>query len=126
MRVELSPFVESDLEAVADYIAQDSPARAVDFVRQIREKVTAIGNNPLIDQLRPKIGEDARMAMVGRYVVLFRVAAQTVRIERVAYGRPRPSRCLQWSRPAVSLARGRRPARRPALSGPIPAVAGCD
>ena len=37
MRVELSSFIESDLEAIADYIAQDNPMRAVSFIREIRE-----------------------------------------------------------------------------------------
>lgn len=86
MRVVLSAVAESDLEAIADYVAQDSPARAVDFVRKIREKFAAIGSNPLIYRLRPEIGEDARVALVGRYVILFRVTRHLVRIERVVYG----------------------------------------
>jgi plasmid stabilization system protein ParE len=32
----LSSFSESDLEAIADYIAQDNPARAVSFIEEIR------------------------------------------------------------------------------------------
>jgi plasmid stabilization system protein ParE len=36
--------------------------------------------------LRPEIGEGARMAMVGRYVILFRTIGEAVRIERVVYG----------------------------------------
>jgi toxin ParE1/3/4 len=39
MRVELSSFIESDLEAIADYIAQDNPIRAVSFIREIREEL---------------------------------------------------------------------------------------
>jgi plasmid stabilization system protein ParE len=86
MRVELSAFVQSDLEEIADYIAQDSPARALGFIRNIREKFAAIGKNPLIYRLRPEIGKDARMALVGRYVILFRIEDHVVRIERVVYG----------------------------------------
>jgi toxin ParE1/3/4 len=46
----------------------------------------AIEQNPLLYQLRPEIGEGARMATVGRYVILFRVTGKAVRIERVVYG----------------------------------------
>ena len=86
MRLEFSRFVEGDLEAIGDYIAQDNPKRAVSFIREMRERIRAVGENPLIYRVRPEIGRDARMAVVGRYVILFRVAGEIVRIERVVYG----------------------------------------
>jgi plasmid stabilization system protein ParE len=86
MLVELSSFIESDLEAVADYIAQDNPIRAVSFIREIREELRLVGQNPLLYQLRPEIGEDARLAVVGRYVILFHIVDEVVRIERVIFG----------------------------------------
>jgi len=33
MRLELSVYVEGDLDNIADYIAQDNPGRAVTFIR---------------------------------------------------------------------------------------------
>jgi plasmid stabilization system protein ParE len=86
MRTELSRFIETDLEAIADYIAQDNPARAVTFIRGIRKKIRLVGRKPLLYQLRPEIGQDARLAVVDRYVILFRIVGQIVRIERVVYG----------------------------------------
>jgi len=86
MRVEFSSFVEGDLDAIADYIAQDNPTRAVSFLREIGAQIHRVGQNPLLYQLRPEIGEGARMAIVGRYVILFRVIGEAVRIERVVYG----------------------------------------
>jgi plasmid stabilization system protein ParE len=86
MRVELSPNVEGDLEEIADWIAQDNPRRAVTFIREIREAFRRIGEGPLHYQLRPDIGEDARVAIVGRYVILFWVGDEMVRIERVVFG----------------------------------------
>ena len=94
MRLELSRFVEGDLEAIADFIAEDNLERAVSFIRQIRQQIIEIGKHPLLHQLRPEIGEGARLAVLGHYVVLFRViaatarpfVARTVRIERVVYG----------------------------------------
>ena len=86
MFVELSSFIESDLEAIADYIAQDNPMRAVSFIREIREELRLVGQNPLLYQLRPEIGEDTRLAVVGRYVILFHIVGEVVRIERVIFG----------------------------------------
>jgi toxin ParE1/3/4 len=85
MRVEFSRFVEGDLGAIADYIAQDNPTRAQSFIREIGAQIRAVGRNPLRYQLRPEIGEGARMAIVERYVILFRVIRKTARIERVVY-----------------------------------------
>ena len=86
MRIELSRYVEGDLEEIAEWIAEDNPRRAVSFIREIRDAIRKIGEGPLLYQLRPEIGEDARMAAVGRYVILFWVGDETVRIERVVFG----------------------------------------
>jgi toxin ParE1/3/4 len=60
--------------------------RPVSFLREIGTQILAVGQNPLLYQLRPEIGEGARMAIVGRYVILFRTMGEVVRIERVVYG----------------------------------------
>lgn len=86
MRLELSSYIEHDLEAIADWIAQDNPRRAVSFVREIRDELRMIAEAPQHHQLRPEIGVDARLAVVGRYVILFRITGEVVRIERVVFG----------------------------------------
>lgn len=42
MRLELSRYVEDDLDAIADFIAQDNPSRAVTFIQDIRKKFADI------------------------------------------------------------------------------------
>ena len=86
MRLEFSRFIEDDLDDIAAYIAQDNPSRAVTFIQNIGTKFQHIQRNPLLYQLRTDIGETARLATVGSYVILFRVIGETVRVERVAYG----------------------------------------
>ena len=86
MRVDHSLEVERDLEEIADYIAADNPRRAVSFIREIRAEIDRIGQGPMLYQLRPDIGPDARLAVVGRYVVLFWIDDEIVRIERVVQG----------------------------------------
>lgn len=38
MRLELSRFIEPDLDEIAAYIAKDNPRRALTFIREIRGK----------------------------------------------------------------------------------------
>jgi toxin ParE1/3/4 len=86
MRLEVSSFIEQDLDNIAAYIAEDNPCRAVTFIQDIRAKFREIQRNPLIYQRRSDIGDEARMATVGSYAILFRIVGEVIRIERVAYG----------------------------------------
>jgi plasmid stabilization system protein ParE len=86
MRVTFSRFVETDLKAIADFIALDNPTRALTFIHEIRDEIQRIGRNPRVYRPRPEIGKDARLAVTGHYVILFRITAKAVRIERVVYG----------------------------------------
>lgn len=86
MRLEFSPYVEGDLDAIAGYIALDSPKHAAAFLQEIRAELRVIAQKPLLYRLRPEIGKEARIAVVGRHVILFRVMEQTVSVERIVYG----------------------------------------
>ena len=86
MRLRLSPFVPGDLEEIATYIAQDSPRHALRVIRLLRAKMLEIAKDPLLYRLRPELGVDARLAVVGSYVILFRIRDHTVRVERVVHG----------------------------------------
>jgi toxin ParE1/3/4 len=85
VRIEVSSFVEADLDAIASSIAQDNPRRALSFLRQMREEILGLGRNPLRFQVRTELEGDARMARVGRYGILFRIHYDAVRVERVVY-----------------------------------------
>lgn len=86
MRLKFSPFVKHDLVEITEYIAQDSPRHAANWIRVLRSRFTEIAKQPLLYRLRPELGVDARLAVVGHYVVLFRIRQDTVRIERVIHG----------------------------------------
>ncbi len=82
MQLELSRYVEGNLDDIADFIAHDNPVRAVTFIRDIRTKLSDIRLNPMIYQPRPDIGCEARMATVGNNAIV----GEVVRNERVIYG----------------------------------------
>ena len=56
------------------------------FVRELRVKIGTIARDPLLFQLRPDIGDEARLATMGSYAIMFRVVGETVRVERVVFG----------------------------------------
>ena len=86
MRLELSHLIESDLEAIGEYIARHNPTRAATFVEQLIGEIQRVAHQPMSFRLRPDIGPEARMSVYGRYVILFRVMQDVVRIERVLHG----------------------------------------
>jgi plasmid stabilization system protein ParE len=86
MRLRLSPLVPADLEEIADFIAQDSPRHALRVLRLLRARMKEIAKQPELYRLRPELGPDARLAVVGQYVILFRIRPNAVRIERVVHG----------------------------------------
>jgi toxin ParE1/3/4 len=86
MRVWLTPLAEADLEEIGDRIAQRNPARAVTYVRELREHCLRIGAFPNAGPLRPQWGEGVRIAVHGRYVIVYRVRDEGVQILRVVHG----------------------------------------
>ncbi|WP_295580561.1 type II toxin-antitoxin system RelE/ParE family toxin [uncultured Lamprocystis sp.] len=86
MRVELSAYVEPDLDEIAAYIAADHPARAVSFIDEIAERFKRIGENPRLYQVRPDIRPDMRLAVHGKYLIMFWILVDSVSIERVVHG----------------------------------------
>jgi plasmid stabilization system protein ParE len=86
MRVVVSDLAERDLEEIGDHIAADNPDRAVSFVRELRRRCMALGDTPMADPLREEFGRGVRLLVHRRYLVLYRVSAGVVSIERVRHG----------------------------------------
>lgn len=86
MLLQFSPAAEDDLEAIADYIAQDSPANAVRFIDELRLQCQRLAKAPMAYVARPELAEGLRSCSHGRYVIFFRPQAAVVRIERILHG----------------------------------------
>lgn len=86
MLLRFSAYVPGDLEEIAGYIAQDSPRQAVRLLRELQARMKEIAKQPSLYRLRPELGKDARLAILGQYVILFRIRSNAVRIERVVHG----------------------------------------
>lgn len=86
MKLSISPRATRDLEAIGDYIAQYNPTRAVSFIREIRQQYRRIARLPGAFAARDDLAAGIRMSVHGKYLILFRVVENTVRVERVIHG----------------------------------------
>ncbi|HEY8696833.1 MAG TPA: type II toxin-antitoxin system RelE/ParE family toxin [Rhizomicrobium sp.] len=84
--VVLTREAESDLEDIADHIAVDSPSRAKSFVTELRRKAENIGYMPHAHPPRPNLGKNVRIAVHGRYVIIFRDLPRQVVVLRIVHG----------------------------------------
>jgi toxin ParE1/3/4 len=86
-RLLLSPRAAADLEEIADYIARDNPIRAASFVAELEAECWAVAVSPELYPARADLALGLRMAVHGRYLVLYRdlPGEETVRIERVLH-----------------------------------------
>ena len=87
-RLLLSPRAAADLEHIADYIARDNPKRAASFIAELERVCRSAAATPELYRARSDLAPGLRMAVHGRYLVLFRDLAgqDTVRVERVLHG----------------------------------------
>ena len=86
MKVRLTPEAKADLEGIGDRIAERNPARAVTYVRELRERATRIGEFPHAGPARPQWGEGIRIVVYGKYLIVYRVRDEAVQILRVVHG----------------------------------------
>lgn len=62
----------ADLEEIADYIARDNPVRPASFVAELEAKCRAVAAAPDLYPARNDLAPALRMAVHGRYLVLYR------------------------------------------------------
>lgn len=93
--IELAPAARADLHDIALYIAEESPDRAESFVAELEARFAVIGERPLSFPARDDVSPGLRSAPHGRYRILFRDLAHTVRVVRI----------LHSARDALAIAR---------------------
>ncbi len=87
MRVDLTAEARGDLERIGDYIAQDNPARARSFVRDLIAKARQIGDNPQGYVLVPRYeNRNIRRLAFGNYLIFYRVEEDRISVIHVLHG----------------------------------------
>ena len=86
LRLVISDEAVSDLVDIWTFIAEGSPERADRFVDQIHDKCAALAENPMIGRDRSELVVAMRSFPVGRYLIFYRVADETLQVVRVLSG----------------------------------------
>lgn len=87
MIVELTAAAEADFEAIGDYIAQDNPARAQSFVRELSRSCLELADMPEAWPIIPSYEHHGvRRRVHGRYLIFYRVAEGRITILHVLNG----------------------------------------
>lgn len=87
-RVSWSPEALDDVDAIAAYIAKDSPYYASAVVQKILDVASSLGKFPNVGPIVPEIGEpEFRERFVYSYRVIYRVTAEQVIVVAVIHGR---------------------------------------
>jgi plasmid stabilization system protein ParE len=83
----LSAAATANLTAIGDYIAKDSPGRAVSFVQNMRTAATRLGEMPEASRLVPRYARQGiRRYLHRNYLIFYRIEADRVVIIRVLHG----------------------------------------
>ncbi len=86
MRLTRTKQSDIDIEAIADYIAQDSPRAAQQWIADLEEKLLAIAASPGIGRQRPDVLEGLRTLAFGNYLICYRQVSDGTEILRIFQG----------------------------------------
>ena len=87
MKVRLTAAAERDLEAIADRIAADNPARALSFVKELRAACLGLADYPERFALVPRYEQHGvRHRVHGNYLIFYRVAGDEVVVLHILHG----------------------------------------
>jgi toxin ParE1/3/4 len=83
------PVAQDDLISIFDYIAQDSPNRALSFVEKLDKRIGLLEQHPLLGRMprHPKLREYGyRVLIVESYLVFYIIRRKTIEVHRVVHG----------------------------------------
>ncbi|MBX9663862.1 type II toxin-antitoxin system RelE/ParE family toxin [Novosphingobium sp.] len=87
MKLEFAAEAEADFEAVADFIARDSPRQALLFITELREACERLTTFP---RRYPVVHHDKRgeirKALHGNYLIFFKIEEDTIYVIHILHG----------------------------------------
>lgn len=87
LRLVISPRAATDVESIADWIAEDNPNAAVDVVRGLLEAMGLLARNPGIGHRRSDLADESLLAWpVGKIVLIYRSTETQLEIVAVVSG----------------------------------------
>jgi plasmid stabilization system protein ParE len=85
--VVLTAEAESDLQTIAEYVAQDSVTAALGLVHELRKKCFAFAEAPRGYPLVPRYEHHGiRRRPFGSYLIFYRVGAKAIEVVHILHG----------------------------------------
>jgi plasmid stabilization system protein ParE len=88
-RVDITRSAERDIEGIYNYIAADSPTRAIEFISKLERHISTLEQFPLRSPLIPEneiLGTQYRNLIHGHYRTIFRISEKTIYVLRIIHG----------------------------------------
>ena len=87
MRVEFTDKARHDLLAIADYIAQFDPYRALTFTRELRHKCNGLAEFPERFPLTQRYAsKGVRQRVHGNYLIFYRIESDKIIVLHIIHG----------------------------------------
>ena len=87
MKVRYAPLARADLREIGLHIAADNLPRSITFVEELVDRCASLASQP---ERFPRVGQAGGAALHkmthGKYLVLYVVTADSVRILRIVHG----------------------------------------
>jgi plasmid stabilization system protein ParE len=83
------PVAEDDLLSIYDWIAGDSPARAIAFTEKLDKRIRALAANPHLGRVpkHEKLSQYGyRILVIESYLAFYVIRGRTIEIHRVIHG----------------------------------------
>ncbi len=86
MQLVISPDAKLDLQGIWNHIAADNVAAAIRFQDRLAARFDLICTSPESGEERLDLAAGIRQAIVGQYVIFYRVTQNAVRVLRILHG----------------------------------------
>jgi toxin ParE1/3/4 len=98
MKIIWSPLAITRINETADYISDDNPKAAIEWVDEIFDKVKRIDKFPLSELLVPEIDrKDIRELLFGNYRIIYRISKNEIFILTVRHFKQKlPITDIKW------------------------------
>jgi len=87
-QIRYLPIAEADLLDILDFIARDSPKRALAFVDAIEKRIGALSQSPELGRVprHPRLREYGyRVLILDSYLVFYKILPEIIQIHRVVH-----------------------------------------
>ncbi len=87
LSIKWAPKAARQLEAIVEYIVEDSPRYAAIFAKRVMQTIRTVPTNPRIGRMVPEYGNpDLREKIVQGYRIVYRLTPHAIEIVAICHG----------------------------------------